>query len=80
MMDFSKHFAKSQWCQFDLDLCLGYAIDNDDALIVVCLGDVVSRDLTGTMMAVLKTTTYIQCFWGRLLLALNGIMPAVPLK
>ena len=80
LMVFSKDFAASRWCQFELDLCLGHVFDNDDDLIVTCLDDVASRDLTNTMTAVLRTTTYIQwpqdpcasaLFWNRLERALH---------
>ena len=83
MMIFSKHFAQSRWCQFELDLCLGHVLDNEGALIVTCLDDVASRDLTRTMMAVLSTTTYIQweqnpyvraSFWNRLELSLKDVI------
>ena len=80
MVIFSKSFVKSQWCQFELNFCLQYVLDYEDALIIVCLDDVASRDMTSAMMAVLKTTTYIQweeagdavaAFWGRLRLSLH---------
>nr|KAG5702067.1 hypothetical protein BaRGS_032316 [Batillaria attramentaria] len=83
MMIFSKHFTRSQWCQFELCFCLNHVIKNDDALLVVCLEDLSSRDLTPAMMAVLGTTTYIQwnddsdarrSFWGRLQIALHEVM------
>ena len=83
---FSKHFCRSEWCQFELQFCLRHVMDFDDALVVTCLDDVESRDLTTAMMAVLKTTTYIQwedhpdaiaSFWGRLQIALEDILPAV---
>ena len=87
LMVFSEHFAKSQWCQFELDLCLGHVLDHEDALIVTCLGDVASRDLTSTMIAVQNTTTYIQweespyvraSFWNRLELCLRDVLLAAP--
>ncbi|XP_076452636.1 toll-like receptor 2 type-2 [Babylonia areolata] len=80
---FSKHFALSRWCLFELDLCLGHVLDNDDALVVILLDDASSRDLTSTMKAVLGTMTYIQwqecpdvraSFWRRLELSLAEIM------
>ena len=83
LMVFSTNFARSQWCQFELALCLHHVMDNDDALLIVCLDDVAPRDLTSTMMAVYKTTTVIQwgtgsevqaSFWGRLHIALNEIV------
>ena len=83
LMVFSKDFAASRWCQFELDLCLGHVFDNDDDLIVTCLDDVASRDVTSTMTAVLRTTTYIQwprdpdaaaSFWGRIERALHQIL------
>ena len=58
-------------------------MEYDDALIVVCLDDMVSRDLTAAMMAVMKTTTFLQwrgndayvtaSFWGRLRVALQDL-------
>ncbi|KAL8584636.1 hypothetical protein ACOMHN_002365 [Nucella lapillus] len=87
LMVFSQHFVRSQWCQFELALCLTHVMDHDDALIVVCVDDVTSRHMTSAMMAVLKTTTYVQwreeedaedaeaAFWGRLQLALKEIVP-----
>ena len=83
LMLFSKNFARSQWCQFELALCLQHVIDNDDALVVVCLGDMMARDLTLSMMAVFNTMTYIQwqdesearaSFWGRLRLSLSELI------
>nr|KAG5691243.1 hypothetical protein BaRGS_015211 [Batillaria attramentaria] len=83
MMLFSADFARSPWCQFELTLCLTHVMDNDDALLVVRLHDVASRDMTSAMMAVMKTTTYIEwedqadaraSFWGRLRIALHEIL------
>ena len=80
---FSRHFARSHWCRFELDLCLSQAVDNDEALIVACLGDVASRDLTSAMTAVLVTTTYLQweegpdavaSFWDRMGLCLREVV------
>ncbi|XP_070212700.1 toll-like receptor 2 type-1 [Littorina saxatilis] len=84
LMVFSKDFVRSQWCQFELTFCLTHVMDYDDVLIIVCMDDVASRDMTPAMMAVLRTTTYIQweelddaehSFWGRLRLALHEIIP-----
>ena len=83
LMVFSKDFVRSQWCQFELAYCLSQVMDYDDALIVVCVDDVTSRNMTTAMMAVLKTTTYIQwaehddaigSFWGRLHLSLRDVI------
>nr|KAG5700706.1 hypothetical protein BaRGS_029071 [Batillaria attramentaria] len=85
MMVFSSDFAKSPWCQFELTLCLTHVMDHDDALVITCLHDIPSRDLTPAMMAVMKTTTYIEwshesdataSFWGRIGIALNDILSA----
>jgi toll-like receptor 13 len=82
MMIFSEDFKRSQWCQFELAFCLTHVMDYDDALIIVSLDDLTSYELTPTMMAVLKTTTYIQwdrhpdalrAFWGRLKQALHEV-------
>ena len=83
LMVFSKDFVRSQWCQFELAYCLRQVMDYDDALIVVCVDDVTSRNMTTAMMAVMKTTTYIQwaehddaigSFWGRLHLSLRDVI------
>jgi toll-like receptor 13 len=74
---FSPAFAASSWCQFELDLCLSQALHcrPPGALIVVRMGDLASRDLTGTMAALMETTTYMEwrrdrdaiaSFWDRL--------------
>jgi hypothetical protein len=60
IMVFSRHYVRSQWCQFELNYCLNHVMDYDDALIVLCVDDVASRKMTPAMMALLKTTTYIQ--------------------
>ncbi|KAK7114074.1 hypothetical protein V1264_000198 [Littorina saxatilis] len=80
LMVFSRHFARSQWCQFELALCLSHVVEHDDTMLVTCVDDVTSStELTPTMMAVLNTTTYIQwaeeddakaSFWGRMRMAL----------
>ena len=82
-MLFSRNFVRSQWCQFELTLCLSHVMEHDDVIIIVCLDDVASRQMTSAMMAVLKTMTYIQwdennrdavrAFWGRLQLAINDV-------
>nr|KAG5708622.1 hypothetical protein BaRGS_034839 [Batillaria attramentaria] len=86
LMVFSVNFAKSHWCQFELHLCLTHALETGDVLLVVLLHDVPPRDLTPAMMAVMKTTTYIEwdddpdaraSFWRRIMLALNEILPGV---
>jgi hypothetical protein len=88
MMLFSRHFKRSQWCQFELAYCLTHVMDYDDVLIIVCLDDITSYELPSTIMAVLKTTTYIQwsrepgavrSFWGRLQLSLKEILRLVEL-
>ena len=86
LMVFSRSFTRSQWCQFELALCLRSVMEYDDSLVIVCMNDVWSRDMTGAMMAVLKTTTYIEwaehpdavaSFWGRMATALQEILPPV---
>nr|KAG5689379.1 hypothetical protein BaRGS_017663 [Batillaria attramentaria] len=86
LMLFSISFAKSPWCQFELNYCLSHVMDCDDELIVVFLHDIPSRDMTPAMMAVTKTTTYIEwvdedeardSFWRRIMLALHEVLPGV---
>jgi hypothetical protein len=89
LMVFSRHFVRSQWCQFELAYCLSHVLEHEDALIIVCLDDVNSYEITSAMMAVLKTTTYIQwaeqrdaihSFWGRLEIALNEVMQVMQIQ
>jgi Leucine-rich repeat (LRR) protein len=86
LMVFSRHFVRSQWCQFELTYCLSHVMEFDDALIVTCIGNMATLEPTAAMMAVLKTTTYIQwqrseaamaAFWGRIRIALTDIMQEV---
>ncbi|XP_070187987.1 toll-like receptor 4 [Littorina saxatilis] len=82
---FSRHYSRNQWCQFELNFCLRHVMDFGDNLVVTCVNDVESRDLTTAMMAVLKMMSYIRwdddpdamaAFWGRLRQALQEILPA----
>ncbi|KAK7089476.1 hypothetical protein V1264_025014 [Littorina saxatilis] len=77
---FSPHFAHSEWCQFELKYCQVNVMERDDVMVLVELRETPSRDMTGAMLAVLQTTTYIewedeqdarQSFWARLRLALD---------
>ena len=83
IMLFSTSFAQSPMCQFELSMCVTHVLDQGDALIIACLDDLPARAMTSSMMAVLKTTPYIQwaddedavaAFWGRLDLALQDII------
>nr|KAG5709803.1 hypothetical protein BaRGS_032627 [Batillaria attramentaria] len=86
MMIFSPHFALSEWCQFELKMCLTCVMERDDVLVLVTLQETVSRDLSGAMLAVMRTTTYIEwddspraraSFWGRLRIALEDVLQIV---
>ena len=80
LLVFSPYFARSEWCQFELKYCQVCVMEREDVLVLVALQGVPSRDMTGTMLALMKTTTYIEwgeqqdareSFWGRLKLALE---------
>nr|KAG5700205.1 hypothetical protein BaRGS_011048 [Batillaria attramentaria] len=84
MMLFSKSFAESPWCQFELNFCLTHVMEHDDMLVVVMLHEIPPRDLTTAMTAVMATTTYIKWvdqrdarawFWDRIRITLNEILP-----
>ncbi|KAL8604223.1 hypothetical protein ACOMHN_014791 [Nucella lapillus] len=60
LLVFSPFFTRSEWCQFELKLCQTCVMERDDVLVIVTLQTVGSRDMTGAMMAVLRTTTYIE--------------------
>nr|KAG5692665.1 hypothetical protein BaRGS_022665 [Batillaria attramentaria] len=87
VMLFSLNSARDQWCQFELNFCLRHVMENDDTLVVLCVDDIPSRDLTRAMMAVMKTTAFLMwdddqdaqaSFWGRLQIALHEIIPVNP--
>ncbi|XP_076458145.1 toll-like receptor 2 type-2 isoform X2 [Babylonia areolata] len=80
LLVFSPSFARSEWCQFELKFCQTCVMERDDVLVIVALQTVGSRDMTGAMMAVLRTTTYVEwedeeeqhpMFWERLRLTLE---------
>nr|KAG5696728.1 hypothetical protein BaRGS_028848 [Batillaria attramentaria] len=81
---FSPNFAESQWCHFELEMCLSHVIDRNDVMVVVMLQHVPPRDMSGAMLALVNTTTYIEwgcdaettaSFWRRMTLALANILP-----
>ena len=83
IMVFSPHFARSPWCQYELRLCQTCVMERDDVMVLLMLEETESRDMTGPMLAMLRTTTYIEwadepparaSFWGRLKLALNDVI------
>ncbi|KAK7113056.1 toll-like receptor 6 [Littorina saxatilis] len=82
LLVFSPHFARREWCQFELKYCQSFVKERDDVMVLVALQETQSRDMTGAMLAVLRTTTYIewdeeqdarQSFWRRLHVALDDI-------
>nr|KAG5699292.1 hypothetical protein BaRGS_000494 [Batillaria attramentaria] len=79
---FSPNFAESQWCQFELEMCLTHVVEGDDVMVIVMLEEVPARDMSGAMRALMKTTTYIEwdndpeavaSFWRRMALALGDM-------
>ena len=83
LLVFSPHFARSQWCQFELRYCQSCVMERDDVMVLVALRETESRDMSNAMFAVLRTTTYIEweeqpdavtSFWGRLELALHDVI------
>jgi hypothetical protein len=60
MFVFSPHFARSNWCQFELSLGLDHAMNRGDHILVVLLSDVNAEELTATMAAILRSCTYLQ--------------------
>ncbi|KAL8562018.1 hypothetical protein ACOMHN_031789 [Nucella lapillus] len=83
LMLFSSNFAQNQLWQFQLSMCLQHVLDHHDAIVIARLDDVTSRDMTATMLSVLRTTPYIQwaegqdavtSFWGRLRIALEEVL------
>ena len=88
MMIFSTHFAHSPWCQFELSLCQRHAMERHDELVVVHVNNTPDCELTPSMAAIMRTSTYISWsqqdagnafFWNRLRVALRGvILPRQP--
>ncbi|XP_071944246.1 toll-like receptor 4 [Antedon mediterranea] len=76
----SKHFAKSEWCNFELEMARMRMFDNhEDILIVVLLEKVSPKDMPILLHKILTTTTYIEweehperqaLFWAKLEAAL----------
>ncbi|XP_071944247.1 toll-like receptor 2 type-1 [Antedon mediterranea] len=57
----SKHFAKSEWCNYELEMARMRMFDNhEDILIVVLLGKVSPKDMPIALHKILTTTTYIE--------------------
>ncbi|XP_071948713.1 toll-like receptor 2 [Antedon mediterranea] len=76
----SKHFAKSEWCNFELEMARMRMFDNhEDILIVVLIEKVSPKDMPILLHKILTTTTYIEweehpkrqaLFWAKLETAL----------
>lgn len=82
LMVFSPDFARSEWCQFELKYCQSHSMERNDVMVLVILHETSSRAMTPAMLALLRTTTYIQwseehdaksSFWGRMNLAFNDV-------
>ena len=88
MMIFSTYFAHSPWCQFELSLCQRHAMERHDELVVVHVNNTRDCELTPSMAAIMRTSTYISWseqdvgnafFWIRLRVALRDvILPPQP--
>nr|KAG5699297.1 hypothetical protein BaRGS_000499 [Batillaria attramentaria] len=57
---FSPNFAESDWCNFELRVCMNHVVESDDVMVIVILEEVPARDMSGAMRALMKTTTYIK--------------------
>ena len=80
---FSANYAKDETCLFELALCVRHSMDRGDRPLVLSLHHLASHHMRPSMLAVLKTTDYIQwdgrddvaaSCWGRLRLALHDVM------
>ncbi|KAK3093317.1 hypothetical protein FSP39_013986 [Pinctada imbricata] len=77
----SPNFCNSRWCKFELDIAQDRWLNNEtEALVLVMLQEIDSRNMTKYMRAILKTTTYAmwtdnqqgqELFWTQLLSALS---------
>jgi Leucine-rich repeat (LRR) protein len=83
MFVFSLHFARSRWCQFELSLGLGHAMNHDIELLVLYLSEVPPEEMTAGMVAILRSHTYLQWaergweaaqFWHNLRAALPNVV------
>ncbi|ESO87342.1 hypothetical protein LOTGIDRAFT_107312 [Lottia gigantea] len=72
----SNNFARSEWCQFEMTLAQKHVLHQAmEPLCVVLLEDIDSENMSNSLHALLKTTTYItwyndaeniHLFWDRL--------------
>ncbi|XP_050409318.2 toll-like receptor 13, partial [Patella vulgata] len=57
----SNDFAKSKWCQFEMSLAQKLVIDRSiESIVVVLLEDIAAVNMSKSLNALLKTTTYIK--------------------
>ncbi|XP_055957643.1 toll-like receptor 2 [Patella vulgata] len=57
----SNNFAKSKWCQFEMSLAQKLVIDRSiESIVVVLLQDIEAVNMSKSLNALLKTTTYIK--------------------
>ncbi|XP_071965606.1 toll-like receptor 2 type-1 [Antedon mediterranea] len=75
----SKHFAKSEWCNFELEMAHVRTLNHEDILVVVLIEKVSPKDMPILLHKILTTTTYIEweehperqaLFWAKLETAL----------
>ncbi|XP_071952752.1 toll-like receptor 2 [Antedon mediterranea] len=75
----SKHFAKSEWCNFELEMAHMRTLGHEDILVVVLIEKVSPKDMPILLHKILTTTTYIEwdeqpkrqaLFWAKLETAL----------
>ncbi|ESO86639.1 hypothetical protein LOTGIDRAFT_99628, partial [Lottia gigantea] len=56
----SNNFARSEWCQFEMTLAQKHVLNRAmEPLSVVLLEDIDSENMSNSLNALLKTTTYI---------------------
>ncbi|XP_050403637.1 toll-like receptor 2 [Patella vulgata] len=57
----SNGFARSKWCQFEMSLAQKLVIDRSiESIVVVLLEDIAAVNMSKSLNALLKTTTYIK--------------------
>ena len=63
LLSYNPSTCCSEWCQFELKYCQTCVMERDDVMVLVALpaaGACSPRDLTAAMMALLRTTTYLE--------------------
>ncbi|CAL1544621.1 unnamed protein product [Lymnaea stagnalis] len=60
MVVVSANFARSRWCNFELQLCQSHVIENDLRILPVKLDEIETRDMSAALLALYKTSCFLE--------------------